>query len=330
MPVNVALHGGLCATSTKKFRQPPEFFKFLRINDSTHGRQYPRRIVNRDMHHNQAVMVEPAADVGFIVAGDGSIPATGVSPTVNLAPGIIPYNDRLTQYNSKMKIHNLLNGQSTTTDTKATATVRNLIILDASGSMQLIYSQALNGLNETLQTIRQGEIDNPELRQLVSLNTFSSISHKKIYNNIIASQAHDITSDQYRAKGGTPLYDAIGRGIADIEAVKAANDSVLVTIITDGEENCSREFNGPQIKALIEAKRGQGWVFTYIGANQDVEKVAARLSIHHTLNFEASDEGTAEMWNHQNASRRMFYSRLKEKVGNPFASPTADDDDFEF
>ena len=174
-----------------------------------------------------------------------------------------------------MKIHDLLNGQSTTTDTKSTATVRNLIILDASGSMQLIYSQALNGLNETLQTIRQGEIDNPELRQLVSLSTFSSISHKKIYNNIIASQAHDITSDQYRASGGTPLYDAIGRGIADIEAVKAPNDSVLVTIITDGEENCSREFNGPQIKALIEAKRGQGWVFTYIGANQDVEKVAA-------------------------------------------------------
>ena len=49
-----------------------------------------------------------------------------------------------------MKIHDLLNGQSTTTDTKSTATVRNLIILDASGSMQLIYSQALNGLNETL------------------------------------------------------------------------------------------------------------------------------------------------------------------------------------
>lgn len=229
-----------------------------------------------------------------------------------------------------MKIHDLLNGQSTTTDTKATATVRNLIILDASGSMQLIYSHALNGLNETLQTIRQGEIDNPELSQLVSLNTFSSISHKKIYNNIIASQAHDITSDQYRANGGTPLYDAIGRGIADIEAVKAANDSVLVTIITDGEENCSREFNGPQIKALIEAKRGQGWVFTYIGANQDVEKVAAELSIRHTLNFEASDQGTADMWNHQNESRRMFYSRLKEKVSNPFASPTADDDDFEF
>ena len=229
-----------------------------------------------------------------------------------------------------MKIHDLLNGQSTTTDTKSTATVRNLIILDASGSMQLIYSQALNGLNETLQTIRQGEIDNPELRQLVSLSTFSSISHKKIYNNIIASQAHDITSDQYRASGGTPLYDAIGRGIADIEAVKAPNDSVLVTIITDGEENCSREFNGPQIKALIEAKRGQGWVFTYTGANQDVEKVAAELSIRHNLSFEASDQGATDMWDHQNESRRMFYRRLKKKLSNPFVDPTASDDDFEF
>lgn len=35
------------------------------------------------------------------------------------------------------------------------------------------------------------------------------------------------------------LYDAIGMGIAKINALTTEDDSVLVTIITDGEENCS-------------------------------------------------------------------------------------------
>ena len=44
-------------------------------------------IVNRDLHHNQAVTVETAAGVDFIVAGDEPIPASCVSPKMNLAPG---------------------------------------------------------------------------------------------------------------------------------------------------------------------------------------------------------------------------------------------------
>ena len=37
--------------------------------------------------------------------------------------------------------------------------VFNLIILDESGSMSYIERQALNGLNETLQTIRRADIE---------------------------------------------------------------------------------------------------------------------------------------------------------------------------
>ena len=33
----------------------------------------------------------------------------------------------------------------------------NLMILDASGSMESIYNQALSGVNETIQTIRMGQ-----------------------------------------------------------------------------------------------------------------------------------------------------------------------------
>lgn len=232
-----------------------------------------------------------------------------------------------------MKIHDLLNSQTTTTNQSKNITVRNLIILDASGSMSSIYGKALSGTNETLQTIRNAQASDPELTQLVTLASFSTSGLNLIYQNKPAAQAADIASGQYRTSGGTPLYDAIGKCIELTDAAKQPNDSVLVTIITDGEENCSSHFSGPQIKALIESKREQGWVFTYIGANQDVERVAGELSINHSLAFEASDHGTQEMWDHSNVSRRKFYSSLKEKLARSAGigrETLASDDDFEF
>jgi len=57
---------------------------------------------------------------------------------------------------------------------------------------------------------------------------------------------------------------------------------VLVTIITDGEENSSKEFTGQMIKKMIDELKALGWVFTFIGANIDVEKVAAQISINNS------------------------------------------------
>ena len=74
------------------------------------------------------------------------------------------------------------------------------------------------------------------------------------------------------------------------------DDAVLVTIITDDYENASTEYNGPAIKKLVEAMKSKGWLFTYIGANQDVEAVASTISITNTLSFAANVDGTAAMF----------------------------------
>lgn len=239
-----------------------------------------------------------------------------------------------------MKFIDLLTGKSSTLahdntaseDAKVSPTVHNLIILDASGSMELIYSQALNGLNETLQTIRHAAIENPELKQQITVLSFSSQRFNEIYRNSPAASTLDITRNEYVVSGCTPLYDAIGKGIGIIDTVKNAGDSVLVTIITDGEENSSTDFTARSIKALIEAKRGSGWVFSYIGANQDLEKVAEELSINHTLAFTADEESTRAMFERQNNSRRNFYSRVCNLASNAdcWESAQASDEDFSF
>ena len=89
---------------------------------------------------------------------------------------------------------------------------------------------------------------------------------------------------------------------------------VLVTVITDGYENASREYNGKAIKNLVETMKKEGWVFTYIGANQDVEAVAASMSIDNRLAFDADEESTGAMFEHERRSRKKFFSKLSRNM----------------
>lgn len=191
--------------------------------------------------------------------------------------------------------------------------VYNLLILDESGSMCSIYEPALTGVNETLQTIRGAQDEHPEQTHFVTLVAFDTGHYNEIYHNVEAAKAADITSEQYRPCGGTPLYDAMARAINEMDRVeKKEQDVVLVTIITDGYENASREYNGKAIKALVEQMRKKNWVFTYIGANQDVEKVAESMAINNHMAFKADMAGTQMMWDKERRSRQAFFCKMSQ------------------
>ena len=78
----------------------------------------------------------------------------------------------------------------------------------------------------------------------------------------------------------TPLYDAMGFSFSKMQKVlESTNDyNVLVTILTDGEENASKEYSGIAIKKMIEELSEGNWTFTYIGTDHDVEKFASNIS----------------------------------------------------
>ena len=191
--------------------------------------------------------------------------------------------------------------------------IYNLLILDESGSMSAIYQPAITGVNETLQTIREAQKENPSQEHFVTLVAFDSGHYNEIYHNIPAFSAVDITTDQYQPCGMTPLYDTMGRAINELrETIKDDSDVALVTVITDGYENASREYTGPAIKALIEELKKKNWVFTYIGANQDVEAVAASMAINNHHAFQADVDGTREMFLKERNSRKAFFSRVSQ------------------
>lgn len=208
---------------------------------------------------------------------------------------------------------NVKNQQAQPTNETAgegTRKVFNLIILDESGSMMSIYRPALSGVNETLQTIREADKSHDDQQHFVSLISFDTSHYNEIYKSTLAAHAVDIKEDQYRPCGGTPLYDAMGKAINDLRAHVEADDIVLVTVITDGYENASHEYTGKAIKCLVEEMRGKGWVFTYIGANQDVEAVAESMAINNRMAFSADAEGTSAMFAKESSSRKKFFAKI--------------------
>ena len=202
--------------------------------------------------------------------------------------------------------------------------VHNLIVLDESGSMDSIYRAAFSGVNETLQSIRNAKVKHPDQDHTVTLVTFDSSRYNRIYDAVPAEHAKDITTKQYRPNACTPLYDAMGRSITELRWHVNEGDIVLVTIITDGEENASRQYNRLSVQRLVEEMKTQGWVFTYIGANQDVEAVASSLSINNHLEFEADDEGTDQMFSKLHVCRSAFM----DKVSNISCESSDLQDDF--
>lgn len=195
--------------------------------------------------------------------------------------------------------------------------IYNLIILDESGSMSSIREQALSGANETLQTIRAAQQENPDDHQMITFVTFDTGARRPFVRTIIDSEkietANDLIPDQYQPYGGTPLYDAMGLSITALKELIKEGDHVLVTVITDGFENSSHIYSAEMIKELVESLTSHGWVFTYIGANQDSEQTADGLGIRSTMDFQASVQGSAMMWNKMRSSSREYYKKVRRQ-----------------
>ena len=190
--------------------------------------------------------------------------------------------------------------------------IYNLIILDESGSMMSIKPQAISGLNETLQTIKDAQEKYENQSHYVTLVSFNTKRIKTIYDCCPVHRIYELDDDDYQPSACTPLYDAMGISLTKLKSVVMDNDNVLVTIITDGYENASREYSGKAIAQLVEKLKTKGWIFAYIGANQDVEKVASSMGIRHSLCFDANPEGTREMLRQERECRKELYYCIDE------------------
>ena len=215
-----------------------------------------------------------------------------------------------------------------TTESKTTKRVYNLVIIDESGSMDIIRRQALAGINETITTCQKMQKAHKDLEQRITLITFDSDHFKLHYDNINAAEACPLTLKDYKPCAATPLYDAIGKGIAKINAQTEADDNVLVTIITDGEENCSEEYNLKMVKILYAKLKKQACPDALGGPEAlDVEGMAGSMAIDNHLSFTEDAESTEIMFAKERRSRERYNECLYCKREMPIGSYFDEDKD---
>lgn len=203
--------------------------------------------------------------------------------------------------------------------------VFNLIILDESGSMDCVWAQTISNCNETLQTIFSAQKEFYATQDhFISIYTFQDagpLKSRYLLRNRPIPEARMLTAKDYRPNGCTPLYDAVGETLTDLEAVAETHDDAVasVTIITDGEENSSRRYSGSDVAKIISRLKEKGWNFNIIGANIDVESMAKDLHIDNTLKWEQTQEGTSSMGKKLNESQRSYYRAMAEEEQMPMS-----------
>ena len=192
--------------------------------------------------------------------------------------------------------------------------VFNLLVVDESGSMDVIKQQTINGCNETLQTIKSAHEKYPEQEHVVSLVLFNSENTRTILDCAPIKEAQMLNDASYNPDCGTPLYDALGESLTRLryKINQKADHHVLVTILTDGEENSSKEFTHSMINKMIKELKKVGWTFTFIGANIDVQKAASQISVSNFISFEQTQEGTKDMFVREQNARMKYFDKMSK------------------
>jgi len=160
------------------------------------------------------------------------------------------------------------------------------VIVDESSSMNSRQDEVKDGFADMLTT-QKAEPGNAT----ISIVKFSTIVQEPVLECEDIKNVHPLAMSSYRPNGMTALYDAIGFCITELDSKislkEVTPDNVLFVVITDGYENCSREFNtSEEIQKLVNEKKDIGWDFMFIGADEDALAGAAQsagFSAQHTV-----------------------------------------------
>lgn len=150
-------------------------------------------------------------------------------------------------------------------------------LLNRSGSMQSIRTDTMGGFDAFMAEQREQAGD-----CRVTLAQFDD-RYDVVYSDLPVAHVPPL---DLQPRGSTALLDAMGRLITDAGAKLAAlpedqrPGTVVVGVMTDGQENASREWTHPAINALVEQQtKVYQWEFLYLGADQDAIEVGTGLGI---------------------------------------------------
>lgn len=155
-----------------------------------------------------------------------------------------------------------------------------VFILDDSYSMRPHASTTISGFNEFLAG-QVADSKRDKIPTKASLYKFNGSSVTSVFKQQSIKSVSPLNSITYDPHGGTNLLDAIGVVMGEVNEdlrknKKKDRESVIICVLTDGEENASRDYTNARIKGMVEAAEGKNWTFMFLGANIDAFDVGCQ------------------------------------------------------
>lgn len=201
--------------------------------------------------------------------------------------------------------------KTTTTITVTTEVVDQkisiFVALDRSGSMSgTRWNNAIEALNSYVMSAQKDNLEGN-----ITITAFDTVGHNThnpntyynaprfvdIVSNKPISMFVPISPTTIQPEGGTPLYDA---SAFVMDKALASPGRSIVIILTDGEENESKEYNQSSIRAKVEQVTKLGNEVIFLGANFDISTYRNQSGLNATksANFDlTSRSATAQMVN---------------------------------
>lgn len=198
-------------------------------------------------------------------------------------------------------------------------------VLDRSGSMRNLAADTIGGFNKFLED--QKATEGEATLTLVLFDDHYDVPY--LSKNI--KEIPELDSKVYFARGMTALYDALGKAIIDTGIALAAlpedqrPGTVIVLVMTDGDENSSKEFAGEagrqRVQAMVKTQTDvYKWSVIFMGANIDAKAVGASLGVAaaQALNYTSDSHGTRSAYEAMSSGTRGLrdHTRTKGVMGS--------------
>lgn len=191
---------------------------------------------------------------------------------------------------------------------KITKKFTNLILIDASGSMGGKALEVIGGIKKLFNDIKADAEKNPEVETTTIVVDFSGTrDFNVLINSKETKDLLDSVANAYTTRGMTALYDAIG---FSFNLIPKDQDGVFVNIITDGEENDSKELKAGDVKKLIEDGKSKKWAITFMGTTENCLNHAVSLGVSpgNTMQFMDNNLGQKKAMKTTTLSRTVYYN----------------------
>jgi hypothetical protein len=182
--------------------------------------------------------------------------------------------------------------------------IKIVMVLDESGSMEVNKKEIIQTVNKFIKSQQEEKIESECLFTLITFND----QIRTVVNNKQIGKISPIKDSEYNPSTCTALYDAMGYAIN-----KFSNDkNVVLVVVTDGEENSSKEFNQKMIKELLDIRvkpDTYDWSVIYLCADPTLIKQGEKIGINNnTSGYNNVSQGFDDLSN--------FSGNLSRAVSN--------------